>query len=40
MERCVERENMLKAWKRVRKNGGSPGVDGKSIEETGKHLRA
>jgi RNA-directed DNA polymerase len=38
MERCVERENMLKAWKRVKKNGGSPGVDGKSIEETGKDL--
>jgi RNA-directed DNA polymerase len=38
MERCVDRENMLNAWKRVKKNGGSPGVDGKSIEETGKDL--
>lgn len=39
MERCVDRENMLKAWKRVKKNGGSPGVDGKSIEEAGKDLK-
>jgi RNA-directed DNA polymerase len=39
MERCVDRENMLKAWKKVKKNGGSPGVDGKSIEETGKDLK-
>jgi RNA-directed DNA polymerase len=38
MERCVERNNMLNAWKRVKRNGGSPGVDGKSIEETGKEL--
>ena len=39
MERCVERENMLKAWKRVKQNGGSPGVDGLSIEETGEYLK-
>ena len=39
MERCVERENMLKAWKRVKKNGGSPGVDDLSIEETGEYLK-
>jgi RNA-directed DNA polymerase len=39
MERCVERANMLAAWKRVKGNGGSPGVDGKTIEETGKHLK-
>lgn len=38
MERCVDRSNMLSAWKRVKKNGGSPGIDGKSIEETGKGL--
>ena len=33
MERCVDRQNMIKAWKRVKKNGGSPGVDGMTIEE-------
>lgn len=38
MERCVDRENMLKAWKRVKKNGGSPGVDGMTIEEAEKYL--
>ena len=38
MERCVERENMLRAWKRVKKNGGSPGTDGMTIEEAGKYL--
>ena len=39
MERCVDRENMLKAWKRVKKNGGSPGVDGMTIEEAEKYLK-
>ena len=39
MERCVDRENMLKAWKRVKKNGGSPGVDGMTIEETETYLK-
>lgn len=39
MERCVDRENMLRAWKRVKKNGGSPGVDRMSIEETGRYLK-
>jgi RNA-directed DNA polymerase len=38
MERCVERENMLKAWKRVKKNGGSPGADGMTIAEAGEYL--
>ena len=39
MERCVDRENMIKAWKKVKKNGGSPGSDGMTIEETGKDLK-
>jgi RNA-directed DNA polymerase len=34
MERCVDRENMHKAWKKVKKNGGSAGVDGMTIEES------
>lgn len=39
MERCVERENMLKAWKQVKRNGGSPGTDEMNIEDTGKYLQ-
>jgi RNA-directed DNA polymerase len=39
MESCVERENMLKAWNRVKQNGGSAGVDSLSIEETAKDLK-
>jgi RNA-directed DNA polymerase len=39
MERCVDRENMLKAWKRVKKNGGSPGVDEMTIAESETYLQ-
>ena len=30
---------MVKAWKRVRSNGGSAGVDGRTITETAEHLK-
>src|SRR5512136_2919828 len=33
LERVVSRENMQRAWKRVRANKGAPGIDGTSIEE-------
>jgi len=33
LERVLSRENMLKAWKRVKANKGAPGIDAKSIEE-------
>jgi len=33
LERVLSRENMLRAWKRVRANKGAPGIDGMSIEE-------
>ena len=33
MERVVERGNMLAAWRRVKSNGGAPGVDGMTVEE-------
>jgi len=39
MEQICERENLIHAWNRVRSNGGAAGVDGLSIEETGKRLR-
>jgi RNA-directed DNA polymerase len=33
LERMLSRENMQRAWKRVRANKGAPGFDGMSIEE-------
>ena len=39
MERCVEPDNMRAAWNRVKGNGGSPGADGLTIEETPGYLR-
>jgi RNA-directed DNA polymerase len=39
MERVVERENCLRALKRVRGNKGSPGIDGMRVEELPEYLR-
>ncbi len=39
MERVVERDNARAALKRVRKNGGSPGVDGMTVDELPTYLR-
>jgi RNA-directed DNA polymerase len=39
MEEICKRENMMEAWKRVRANKGSPGVDGRTIDETWDDLR-
>ena len=39
LDAVVERENMIRAWKRVRGNKGSPGVDGMTVEQLGPHLR-
>jgi RNA-directed DNA polymerase len=36
---ALSRENMVVAWKRVKANKGSAGVDGLSIEETAEHLK-
>ena len=33
LERILSKENMLKAWKRVKANKGAPGIDKMSIEE-------
>jgi RNA-directed DNA polymerase len=39
MERIVERGNLLAALARVKRNGGSPGVDGMTVEALPGHLR-
>src|SRR6478672_11129650 len=39
MEEVCGRENLVRAWKRVRSNQGSPGVDGMSIDDAKDYLR-
>lgn len=38
MEQVVERDNVLSALKRVRKNKGSPGIDGMTVDELTPYL--
>jgi group II intron reverse transcriptase/maturase len=38
MELAVERGNWKRAWKRVTKNKGSPGIDGMTVDELGRWL--
>ena len=40
MDRIVERGNLLRALKRVRQNQGSPGVDGRTVDDLVADLRA
>jgi RNA-directed DNA polymerase len=39
MEEVCERENLVRAWQRVRGNKGAPGVDGMSIDDARGYLR-
>jgi RNA-directed DNA polymerase len=39
MERVVERHNLLRALARVKANGGSPGIDGMTVEALPDYLR-
>ena len=40
LERIIERNNLNRAYKRVKKNRGAGGVDGMSVEELLEYLRA
>lgn len=39
MDDILERENMLRALKRVRANKGAPGVDGMTVEQLPAYLK-
>ena len=39
MEEVCDRENLVRAWKRVCRNQGSPGVDGMTIDDARDYLR-
>jgi RNA-directed DNA polymerase len=39
MEEVCERENCLQAYKRVKSNKGSPGIDGMTVEQLPEHLK-
>src|SRR6266702_358186 len=39
MEEVCERENCLRAWRRVKANQGSPGVDGRRIQQFPEYLK-
>src|SRR5256714_5376018 len=40
LEAMLERENLLRAWERVKANKGAAGIDGRSIAETWQWLKA
>lgn len=39
LERALSRQNLVTAWRRVKANGGSAGVDGRTVQQTGQWLR-
>ncbi len=39
LDRALGRENLQRAWKRVKANKGAPGVDGLDIDQTGHYLK-
>src|SRR5947209_14349192 len=40
LEAMLERENLVRAWERVKANKGAAGIDGRSIAETWRWLKA
>lgn len=39
LEKILERENLRRALRQVRRNKGAPGVDGMTVHKLGRHLR-
>jgi RNA-directed DNA polymerase len=39
LEMIVERENLRRAFRQVRRNQGAPGVDGMTVGQLGRYLR-
>jgi RNA-directed DNA polymerase len=39
LAQALARENLVAAWKRVKANRGSAGVDGLTVEQAGEHLK-
>ncbi len=39
MEVICQRDNLIRAWKRVKSNRGSPGVDGMTVDELKEYLK-
>ena len=40
LEPALAKHNMAAAWKRVKANKGSAGVDGRTVQQTGEDLKA
>jgi hypothetical protein len=38
MEKIVDPDNLVRAWNKVRSNGGAPGPDGITIDDFPDHL--
>lgn len=38
LEKILERDNLRRALRQVRRNRGAPGVDGMTVRELGRHL--
>ncbi len=39
LEKILDKDNLNRAFKRVKANKGAPGIDGMTVEETGDYLR-